>query len=242
VDDAGLEARRHRTHEAFLRCFGAIEREGGIVASVTPAAPGRSLFNAVTYEDPDALIAARDELAAVYRAAGVHAWTVWVAPRDRDLAAALQDAGHRLDGTPEAMGCVLDDLDLDGDDLGTEPSWEDFVAVNAAAYGVDASELAPLASIPAGGLRRYGVPRLAVVGTLDRDGDCGVTMVATHPRAQRRGLCSALMRQALRAARARGCTTATLEATRAGRPLYERLGFRPLGRLEMWEHRTAPAS
>jgi GNAT superfamily N-acetyltransferase len=67
-------------------------------------------------------------------------------------------------------------------------------------------------------------------------------MVATHPTAQRQGLSTALIKQALRAARERGCTTSSLEASAAGRPVYERLGYRPLGRLAMWEHSTAEAS
>src|SRR3712207_7485753 len=39
-----------------------------------------------------------------------------------------------------------------------------------------------------------------------------------------RSLATALMKQALRDARARGCTTTTLEASPAGRPVYERMG------------------
>ena len=33
----------------------------------------------------------------------------------------------------------------------------------------------------------------------------------------------------------RGCTTTTLIATRAGAPVYERLGYRDVGHLQMWE-------
>jgi hypothetical protein len=32
--------------------------------------------------------------------------------------------------------------------------------------------------------------------------------------------------------------TSTLIATKLGRPTYERLGFRPLGALQMWERRV----
>jgi hypothetical protein len=45
------------------------------------------------------------------------------------------------------------------------------------------------------------------------------------------------MRTALREARERGCTTTCLEATARGEPVYARLGYRPLGRLGMWELR-----
>jgi GNAT superfamily N-acetyltransferase len=74
---------------------------------------------------------------------------------------------------------------------------------------------------------------------LDFDGNACVQFVATHPDARGQGLAIGLMRQALRAARERGCTTTTLESTKLGRPVYERLGYRPLGTLGMWELRAS---
>jgi hypothetical protein len=50
---------------------------------------------------------------------------------------------------------------------------------------------------------------------------------------------TALLREALRDSLARGCTTTTLESTSLGRPVYERIGYRSLGTLQMWERRTA---
>jgi hypothetical protein len=38
-------------------------------------------------------------------------------------------------------------------------------------------------------------------------------------------------------ARAGGSLTASLQATKAGAPIYERLGFRDFGFIEMWELR-----
>jgi hypothetical protein len=43
------------------------------------------------------------------------------------------------------------------------------------------------------------------------------------------------MRTALRAARAEGCTSTSLEASAQGRAVYARLGYRVLGELELWE-------
>lgn len=37
--------------------------------------------------------------------------------------------------------------------------------------------------------------------------------------------------------REEGMTTASLQASKAGAPLYERIGFRDLGFVEMWELR-----
>lgn len=50
-------------------------------------------------------------------------------------------------------------------------------------------------------------------------------------RARRRGLGSAVTLAQLSAARARGCRTASLQATPMTERLYARLGFRDLGRI-----------
>jgi GNAT superfamily N-acetyltransferase len=208
------------------------------VASRVPSAPERSLFNAVTYADvaavDDALL---DRLADEYAGAGVRAWTVWVLPGDDELAGLLEERGHRLDGTPEGMGAMLEDLDLDGPVAGGPGTWEEIVDVNAAAYGVPVAELEPM-RLAGDGMRLYSADGGSVVlGVHDHDGDAGVTYVAARPEARGRGTVGALLRQALREALQRGCTTTTLESTRLGRPVYERIGFRPLGTLQMWERR-----
>jgi len=65
-----------------------------------------------------------------------------------------------------------------------------------------------------------------------------VTFVATLPEARGRGLAARLLTHALHDARERGCTTTSLQATKMGQPLYERLGYRNLGPLHMWERRA----
>jgi predicted acetyltransferase len=69
-------------------------------------------------------------------------------------------------------------------------------------------------------------------------GDCYITFVATPPQARGKGVASDLMRAALREGLEEGCVTTTLEASAMGRPAYERLGYRPLGALKMWERRA----
>jgi hypothetical protein len=46
------------------------------------------------------------------------------------------------------------------------------------------------------------------------------------------------MRGALADAQRHGCTTVSLQATDVGERLYERLGFRLLGPMELWERRA----
>ena len=90
-----------------------VERDGGVLAAVVDRPPDRSLANAVVYEDAAALREALDDLADVYADAGVRAWTVWVRPGDAQTAAALREAGHRLDGEPALMVGTLADMDLE---------------------------------------------------------------------------------------------------------------------------------
>jgi ribosomal protein S18 acetylase RimI-like enzyme len=112
-------------------------------------------------------------------------------------------------------------------------------ALSDVAYGNTRGELEhTLHRLPAGELHAYG--RRGDDGTLlsaglvyDCDDDCTVQYVATLPTARRAGYAEAVMRRALADAAARGARTATLTASEQGRPLYERLGFRVLGELEL---------
>ena len=91
---------------------------------------------------------------------------------------------------------------------------------------------------PNGQVLDCGTPA-ACLGVLDEADDCGVYFVATASSAQRQGLASALLREALLEARERGCGTSSLQATAAGRAVYARLGHRDICALEMWEHRRS---
>ena len=64
-----------------------------------------------------------------------------------------------------------------------------------------------------------------------------MTGVATPPEHRGRGIAGWLLRRALGEAREEGMASASLQATRAGAPLYERLGFADFGFVEMWELR-----
>jgi ribosomal protein S18 acetylase RimI-like enzyme len=249
-DDAALLERLFGALRGFYRLLaGASEGAHlvelpGVQACVVPATPERSYTNAVVYDDADALEAALDDLATAYAAADVDAWTVWVPEPDRRAAELLGTAGHRLDGRPTAMGCALDGIERPPDRMrwssgvdarvlaeindssfgyGTDSFARAFARLDPARFHVYAAELD---GRPAG-----------VLMTSDHDGNCDVQAVATLPHARGRGLAGDLLRHALVDARERGCETSTLIATSMGRPLYERIGFRPLGIVEMWERR-----
>jgi GNAT superfamily N-acetyltransferase len=244
---SGWRVRMYRSFTAMLAGLGdrRAPRLDGLCASISSATPERSVFNAVAYERPEALAAALDRLTAEYEAAGVRAWTVWVPDSDRESARLLEAAGHRLDANPVAM--VLDLAEL-ADPLPGDLDWDDaaplgeLCSVNDRAYGYEDGTFARgLGSPPEGFMRCYRARLdgevVCVVATADVDGDCGVYWVATLPEARGRGLTGRLMAIGLAAGRDRGCDISTLQATKLGRPVYDRLGYRDAGTLQMWERR-----
>ena len=220
----------------------------GVQAGITPAVPERSLPNSVVYRDEDALEAALDELAAAYDEAGVQAWTVWVPDYHERARKLLQRAGHVLDANPAAMLASLSALEPPRDDdpkPDPNPTHDDVGRINDLAYGTgDAFQ-----RILGGGvadpaftyIARVEGEAVASVVTNDHEGDCSVWWVATVPEARGRGLAAGLMRRALADGRERGCEITTLQATKLGGPVYERLGYRAFGTVEMWERRKAPS-
>jgi GNAT superfamily N-acetyltransferase len=220
----------------------------GLIAAIVPATPDRSVLNSVVYERAEALEAKLEEIAAAYDAAGVRAWTVWVPETDTRTAQLLESAGHVLDASPRAMAMELVDL---GAPPGPEPEWsgqwdpQAAGLVNDRAYGdPDGLWASALGELPEGSGHLYlarsnGEPASMVI-VHDRDDDCVFWFAATIPEARGRGLVSGLLHRALSDARERGCRTTTTEATAMGRPVYERIGYRDLGALHMYERRVSP--
>lgn len=105
--------------------------------------------------------------------------------------------------------------------------------VNSAAYGMDLEAGKSIMGRP-----EFWQPHFPVLGLADDtpavtsavlmvDDYRYVALVATHPNHQRRGYADAAMRRSLEdAARAHGETPTFLHATDAGKPVYERMGYR----------------
>jgi ribosomal protein S18 acetylase RimI-like enzyme len=255
IDDAELRRRRLASQRAFYRLSAPASPAGrtieldGVTAAVIPAVPERSVFNAVTYDDSEAVIAALPGLAREYEEAGIEAWTVWVLHGDQRVADALKEAGHVLDATPEEMACLLDGAqrpDPDPlEDWTREGDIHDVATINDEAYPFEDGpfsrgwQKAPEVHLYVA--RVNGAPSACLLSH-DHEGDCGVWAVAALTKARGRGLTTALLAHAMVDARERGCETTSLEATQLGRGVYERLGYKPLGALEMWERRTAAAA
>lgn len=239
-----------KSMRAFFSLVGGSSEGGhvveleGVLASVVPAVPERSLPNSVVYESQEALIAALPELTRHYAEAGVEAWTVWTPEDDTDAIAAMREAGHHLDADPAAMT-------LDLAQLGEPPAIEYrtgdelmplLASINDRAYPVDGAPFTRMTvGHPPGVTWNFvadvdGEPA-ACLQIYPVDGDASVWWVATLPAARGRGLASRLMHRALADARSHGCDFSSLQATKLGEPVYARLGYESHGALQMWEKR-----
>jgi predicted N-acetyltransferase YhbS len=69
-----------------------------------------------------------------------------------------------------------------------------------------------------------------------------IGMMLVHPDERRKGIATQLMRQALAHLQQSGVKTVKLDATPAGRPLYEQLGFVPESNLTRWQLDQLPTS
>jgi GNAT superfamily N-acetyltransferase len=218
----------------------AFER-GGVTGGIVPAMPDRSVVNSVVYSDAAELEQRLPEIADTYDQAGIAAWTVWAHEGDERAASALVAAGSVLDGEPVAMGCELAGIEAPADgelDFSADPDRGGVVEVLADAYHWDnvGDALAWYDGYHPYLALSEGRPA-CTLAIHDHDHDAHVTLVGTTEAARGRGLATLLMRQALADARERGATTSTLVATRLGHPVYRRVGYRDLGRVQMWERR-----
>ncbi len=232
--------------ELYAEAFdGHVERLGDVQATVVPASPNRSFFNSVFYEDSDALVDALPRLAEIYKGAEVSAWTVWIPASDEAARAGLADAGHTLDATPRAMGLEMTDLDPPEPDpeleIRREMDTEACRSINEIAYGYPPGDFPPMKPMPETEIYLADLNGDTVGTTLtwDRDDDVEITFVAVLPEARGRGVSGRILGRALERERERGKVASTLIATKLGRPVYEKLGYRDAGGLEMWERRRA---
>jgi GNAT superfamily N-acetyltransferase len=250
MDDAGWLQLIREGMPPFWRSIaersgGSTWEDGDVLAAVFPVAPERSVFNSVFYEDGERLLASLDRIAAEYDRAGVRAWTVWVPEADEPVAGGLADAGHLLDAEPRAMAMEISALKAPRPDeeikLREERDMAEVARLNEIAYGWARGEFDAVG-------RSEGPDTFAyfasiegeTVGTTvawDHEDDTQIAWVATVPEARGRGVASQLMARVVAEAGGRGRRTTTLVATKLGFPVYDKLGYRDFGALQMWERR-----
>jgi GNAT superfamily N-acetyltransferase len=224
---------------------GSVVERDGMLAAIVPAAPDRSVFNSVFYEDGERLLASLDELSVAYETAGVRAWTVWVPEEDRETAAGLAEAGHLDDAEPRDMGMPLTDLRIPDPDpeltIAEREDYGEMARLNEIAYGHPRGDFRAVAEAPMPDLRIYFAElegeAVAALAVWKHDTDAVVIWVATVPEARGRGISGRLLARALVDARDQGLETSTLQATKLGYPVYEKLGYREFGTQHMWERR-----
>jgi GNAT superfamily N-acetyltransferase len=222
-----------------------IERDG-VTAAVVPVAPERAVLNSVLAEDAAGLAAAYDEVAAAYAEIAA-AWTVWVPSGDEGARVALERAGHVLDAAPATLAVKLDGIERPPagalEDWTAEGDVSEIGPINDRSYtfGTDSFTRAYAGLSPDGMttyVARHGGRPAGCLIILDNDGNADVEMVAVVPEARGQGIAGKLLAHALADARERGLETSTLVATMLGRPVYERLGYREFGTIQMWERRA----
>jgi GNAT superfamily N-acetyltransferase len=222
---------------------GEVFEEGDVQAAIVAASPNRSFFNSVFYENTDHMIELIPRLTEVYEGAGVNAWTVWIPAEDERAQTALSDAGHVLDATPRAMGFALSDLEPPDPDpeleIRAEMDMEAIQQINETAYGYAPGDFPPIEPLPdtTAYLASLGGETVGTTLTWDRGPDTEITFVATLPEARGRGIAGRLLAHALEQEREAGKLGSTLIATKLGFPVYDKLGYRDVGGLEMWERR-----
>jgi ribosomal protein S18 acetylase RimI-like enzyme len=221
----------------------AVHRLAGVDVAVFPSEPERAVYNnaLVTQDLPNR--ARADALAALERAyakAGVTRFAVWAVEHDDPLRTDLEQRGYRLDTSTLAMGMALADLRTPPQsiDLG-RADWSEHLRIG---------ELPPnflLGTDPRDHhvrVARLGGENVATALAFDHRGDCGIYNVGTLGHARRRGLGTALTVLQLYDARARGCVTASLQATAEAERMYGSIGFRDLGRIFEYKLEDAAAS
>jgi ribosomal protein S18 acetylase RimI-like enzyme len=224
-----------------------VTEQDGAIASVVPSIAGASIFNATVYDRarPETLDAALTALEPEYLAAGVKAWGAWILDGDGPAQRIAAKHGMKLDSVPRAMATELASLDLTADISMVDERWDmpTMGRLNELAYAVAPDKFRALGELeqPAG-VRCFiaeadGTPAATVMSYPNED-DCAIYWVAADPSFQGRGLAKAAMTAALKAAITDGFRTTTLQASKAGVPLYLRLGYEDLGRsVNLWEKR-----
>jgi ribosomal protein S18 acetylase RimI-like enzyme len=203
----------------------------GAVIGVFPEGPESAFYNnAVLARDLDASRAAEAVTASVqtYEEARVDGYAIWVHESEDATIAELERSGLGVDTTTRAMAMSLADITVPRLDIDLAPSdWGEYLRIievpDGTLEGVDPADFHVLIAKLDGESVTAGM-------AYDHDGDCGIYNVGTLAHARRRGLGTALTALHLLRAQRRGCTTASLQATKEAEGIYAGAGFRSLGR------------
>jgi len=221
----------------------ALLRLPGAAAAVFPSWPERSVYNNALL---DRGLGARDRIRAVdaienaYAERTIDHYAAWVHESDHPMRATVTRRGYTIDTVTRAMGMDLDDIPPLRPDVEIAPvEWSAY-----AGYEGFAPDFLKTANHDAFHILavREGGEIIAAGLAYDFETDCGIYNVGTIERARRRGLGTAVTLAHLHAARARGCRTASLQATQMAERLYANLGLRDLGRFFEYTRALSPGA
>jgi ribosomal protein S18 acetylase RimI-like enzyme len=210
----------------------AVIRSPGVAAAVFRDGAERTfLNNALLDSNLDASQRAHAVAAmeAAYAGAGIPGFAAWVHENDQAMRADLEARGYAVAEATRAMGMALSDLHVPRPAIElAAPQWADYLRI----VGVP-PDFARRADRSVFHVRIAALDGAAAAAAVafDCGDDCGIYNVATLGHARRRGLGTALTALLLRDAAARGCRTASLQATPMAERVYSALGFRDLGRI-----------
>lgn len=182
-------------------------------------------------------------------------WSWWVgADSDEGTAEGLVAHGAELAVSMPVMAVdvtTLADAEVPGELKITRVTgreeMREYVRAYAGPLGHDVSDIEPVVDAELG-FADHGLVRLA--GSVDGKavGTCSLSLatevgalynIATDPGYRRRGIATALTREALRITRASGRSIVTLQASSEGEPVYRDVGFETMGRYHLYHLRSA---
>ncbi|MEV6281650.1 GNAT family N-acetyltransferase [Kribbella sp. NPDC051770] len=228
---------------------GGVQRDDGRARWTIGGSP-LDYHNAVVAVDLAGADAAIAESLALMRERNVPgSWHVGPSLRPDELGPKLLSAGFEDGGSEPAMALALDELTqeplgpagLEIREVESEDELVVWAETLARGFGEGKLEADWVSEI----YRREGfgdpwahyLARLdgepVATATIFRTGDvAGVYFVMTVPEARRQGIGAAITRHAVRGSNAQ---YAVLGASSAGKPVYERLGFRTVGEIRIYE-------
>jgi ribosomal protein S18 acetylase RimI-like enzyme len=207
-----------------------IETDGAAIATFVHPPDREFLNNAVLAAGAADLGATLEAVERAYASRGIDRYAIWAHESDEAGAQAIEARGYVLDSSTRTMAMqIAEPPRLHAQEL-------DLVEPGLAEFWRSAEVDGFVPDLEAEGahfyLARFGGENAATLMAFDHVGDCGIYMVGTAPAARRQGLATALSAHAVVAARARGCTTASLQATEMAEGVYAAVGFRDLGRFD----------
>jgi ribosomal protein S18 acetylase RimI-like enzyme len=179
-------------------------------------------------------------------------WRWWVGPdSDSGVAEALQARGYSRTGSMPIMAVRLGQLPepalpagLVVERVEQAADVADYVDAYASSFGVG-PEIRDAVVKAESGLRTDLGRLIRLVGRVDgrpvatsavviSDGVAGLYWIATDPEYRGRGIGAALTAEAMAVGRQYGASVCTLQASGLGEPVYRRLGFTPVGEIELY--------